>query len=100
MRSLLSNGQDIGLLLFDEPSAALDPNAEHGMDNQPPFTTFILAYGFFTRSLRATEELERTEDYDFLFSQVWPTHAARGPDSVRSKPILRRFTYTAFQIYA
>ena len=34
MRSLLSEGQDIGLLLFDEPSAALDPTAEHGMGDQ------------------------------------------------------------------
>ena len=31
MRSHLS-GQNIGLLLFDEPSAALDPTAEHGME--------------------------------------------------------------------
>jgi len=30
MRSLLSEGQNVGLLLFDEPSAALDPTAEHG----------------------------------------------------------------------
>ena len=33
MRSLLSEGQTIGLLLFDEPSAALDPTAEHGTHN-------------------------------------------------------------------
>ena len=32
MRSLLSEGQNIGLLLFDEPSAALDPTAEHGTE--------------------------------------------------------------------
>jgi len=31
MRSLLSEGQSIGLLLFDEPSAALDPTAEHDL---------------------------------------------------------------------
>jgi len=31
MRSLLSEGQNIGLLLFDEPSAALDPTAEHDL---------------------------------------------------------------------
>lgn len=34
MRSLLSEGQDVGLLLFDEPSAALDPTAEHGKDDE------------------------------------------------------------------
>jgi hypothetical protein len=99
MRSLLSNGQDIGLLLFDEPSAALDPTAEHGMDNRRLLTTFILSHGFLTRSLRAAEELERTEDHDFLFSQVWSTHTACGPNSVRSRPLLQEFTYTTSQIH-
>ena len=31
MRSVVSHGGP-GLLLFDEPSASLDPTAEHGMD--------------------------------------------------------------------
>lgn len=31
MRAVLSEEARVGLLLFDEPSAALDPNAEHGM---------------------------------------------------------------------
>ena len=43
MRSLLSEGQNIGLLLFDEPSAALDPTAEHGAGTRRLFNTFILA---------------------------------------------------------
>lgn len=31
MRSLVADpGQDVGLFLFDEPSASLDPKAEHG----------------------------------------------------------------------
>jgi len=30
MRSVVSD-QSVGLLLFDEPSASLDPAAEHGM---------------------------------------------------------------------
>ena len=30
MRAVLSEGAKVGLLLFDEPSAALDPTAEHG----------------------------------------------------------------------
>lgn len=42
MRSLLSEGQSIGLLLFDEPSAALDPTAEHGTDDEPPLIVLIL----------------------------------------------------------
>lgn len=31
MRAMLSEEAKVGLLLFDEPSAALDPTAEHGM---------------------------------------------------------------------
>ena len=30
MRSLVSEETKVGLLLFDEPSASLDPVAEHG----------------------------------------------------------------------
>ena len=30
MRSVVSEDSQIGLLLFDEPSASLDPTAEHG----------------------------------------------------------------------
>jgi len=86
MRSLLSEGQGVGLLLFDEPSAALDPTAEHGIDDGPLSIVFILINGFHVRSLRATEKLERGKDYDFLFSQVWSAHTARGSDSVRFKP--------------
>lgn len=36
MRSLVSEKQSVGLLLFDEPSAALDPNAEHGTGDGCP----------------------------------------------------------------
>ena len=30
MRSVVRNNTNVGLLLFDEPSASLDPVAEHG----------------------------------------------------------------------
>ena len=30
MRSVVSEDTQVGLLLFDEPSASLDPTAEHG----------------------------------------------------------------------
>ena len=85
MRSLLSEGQSIGLLLFDEPSAALDPTAEHGADDGRLLVMSILIYGLCVRSFRAAEKLERAKDHDFLLSQIWSTHAPRGPDSVRSK---------------
>ena len=38
MRAVLSEEARVGLLLFDEPSAALDPTAEHGMPRFAPFT--------------------------------------------------------------
>ena len=31
MRSIVAEDNSVGLLLFDEPSASLDPTAEHGM---------------------------------------------------------------------
>jgi len=65
MRSLLSEGQSIGLLLFDEPSAALDPTAEHGMDDGL-LIAFILIFGFHVRPLCAAEKLERGKNHDFL----------------------------------
>jgi ABC-type transport system involved in cytochrome bd biosynthesis fused ATPase/permease subunit len=30
MRSVVAEDERVGLLLFDEPSASLDPTAEHG----------------------------------------------------------------------
>jgi len=38
MRAVLSEEARVGLLLFDEPSAALDPTAEHGTPRFVPFT--------------------------------------------------------------
>ena len=35
MRAVLSEEAKVGLLLFDEPSAALDPTAEHGRSTSP-----------------------------------------------------------------
>jgi len=42
MRALLSEEARVGLLLFDEPSAALDPAAEHGTPN---FSITLIALG-------------------------------------------------------
>jgi len=86
MRSLLSEGQNVGLLLFDEPSAALDPTAEHGADNGRSLVMSILTYGLYARSFLATQKPERAKDHDFFLSQIWPTYTPRGPNPVRSEP--------------
>ena len=88
MRSLLSEGQSIGLLLFDEPSAALDPTAEHGKDDGL-LIALVLIFGFHVRPLCTTEKFERGKNHDFFLSQVWSAHKARGPDSVRPNPSQR-----------
>lgn len=39
MRSIVTEDSPVGLLLFDEPSASLDPTAEHGVSyikTRPP----------------------------------------------------------------
>ena len=86
MRSLLSEGQNIGLLLFDEPSAALDPTAEHGAGGGHSLVVSALTYEFYARSFCATRKLKRAKDHDFFFSQIWSTHTPRGSNSVRSEP--------------
>ena len=68
MRSLLSEEQSVGLLLFDEPSAALDPTAEHGADYGRLLVVSTLIYGFYDRSFCAAEKLEREKDHDFFLS--------------------------------
>ena len=64
-----------------------------------PSIVFVLISWFVVRPLRAIEKFERGKDHDFLLSQVWPTHTARRPDSVRPKPPLRAFTHPISQVY-
>lgn len=82
MRSLLSEEQSVGLLLFDEPSAALDPTAEHGAENERLLIVFILTYDC-VRSFRAAEKPKRAKDHDLLLSQIRSTHTACRFDFVR-----------------
>ena len=53
MRSVVSDGS-VSLLLFDEPSAILDPTAEHG-----------------------SKEIEREQNDDIFFPSVWKSDEAR-----------------------
>ena len=99
MRSLLSEEQSVGLLLFDEPSAALDPTAEHGASDKCLSVTLVQIHKLLIRSLRTAEELEGTEDHDLFLPQVWSTHAARGPDPVRFISSSQEFTHAVFQVH-
>jgi len=64
--------KEVGLLLFDEPSASLDPTAEHGMIN----TRMVSMYPFSPESfppprpLLATAKVAREQDDDILDTSV------------------------------
>ena len=55
MRSVVSEGGP-GLLLFDEPSASLDPTAEHGVSSNSPI---ISCSNRRSRSLELFERLRQ-----------------------------------------
>ena len=83
MRSM-SEEQKVGLLLFDEPSASLDPKAEQGM------TSILMAsahvYGMLMwaiaavtlyRPVLATSRVARYQDDDILDAPVWGPYTTR-----------------------
>jgi ABC-type thiamine transport system ATPase subunit len=82
MRSV-SEEQKVGLLLFDEPSASLDPTAEHGMIYSLTSIRSKNADGavwFFTacdRSVLAPSRVEREQDDDILDAPVWRPYTTR-----------------------
>lgn len=50
MRSVVSDDSNVGLLLFDEPSASLDPTAEHGeLFYKAALSTQLIACNFDRR---------------------------------------------------
>jgi hypothetical protein len=76
MRSLFSESS-VGLLLFDEPSASLDPSAEHGIQFQPDLLPFLNdALGH--RSIREASPTEREQNYDLFFASFWESYTSRG----------------------
>jgi ABC-type multidrug transport system fused ATPase/permease subunit len=82
MRSM-SEEQKVGLLLFDEPSASLDPKAEQGMTSAP--MTFVHVYlrmlmwiiGAVYRSVLAASRVAREQDDDILDASVWGPYTTR-----------------------
>jgi len=82
MRSM-SEEQKVGLLLFDEPSASLDPKAEQGMTSIP--MTFVHVYlgmlmwviAAVYRSVLTTSRVARKQDDDILDAPVWGPYTTR-----------------------
>ena len=68
MRSM-SEEQKVGLLLFDEPSASLDPKAEQGMTPIP--MTFVHAY---LRMLMCTDLFSRLRELRGNKTMIFSTH--------------------------
>ena len=72
MRAVLSEEARVGLLSFDEPSAALDPAAEHGMLISISFNPCSELTTI--RPVHADSEAQGREDDDFLIPSVWATN--------------------------
>jgi hypothetical protein len=70
MRSL-STEREVGLLLFDEPSASLDPTAEHGtiLSPQRASVSFVLKEPS-CRSILTSSRVTREQDDDILDSPI------------------------------
>lgn len=80
MRSVVSEDAKVGLLLFDEPSASLDPTAEHGTSH---IGSTCIGGSYTGRSLCTTARAARQQDDGLLLSPFREPHPARRPDFVR-----------------
>lgn len=72
MRLMTPEEGKVELLLLDEPSAALDPVAEHGTPT--PFRSSSLSLFAPARFVYAASRAEGREDDDFLVPSVWTSH--------------------------
>lgn len=68
MRSVVSKEEKVGLLLFDEPSASLDPTAEHGERSNTLLMDLVLTSYF--RSLCSLARIARRQDYALLLTSL------------------------------
>lgn len=76
MRSFVSGSDSsVGMMLFDEPSASLDPKAEHGALSCLS-AKFDILIGI--RSLRDSARVEGRKDPDIFYSPVWEPHPTCG----------------------
>ena len=74
MRSVVSEDTNVGLLLFDEPSASLDPVAEHGESYPPALGIVASANGEsdhpMYRPVQPTTRTAREQDDAVLVAQI------------------------------
>ena len=84
MRSIVrEEASEVGLLLFDEPSASLDPAAEHGATlNSCSLVHQADLWAGVGRSVQSPARTARQQDHDVLVSPVREPDKTRGPDPV------------------
>ena len=83
MRSVVSEDARVGMLLFDEPSASLDPTAEHGACACRDSAGVTADVGV-RRPICAATGAEGEQDDGVLVAPVWKPDAACGSYSVRA----------------
>ena len=74
MRAVLSEEARVGLLLLDEPSAALDPTAEHGVSRSIALTSLGIDDRPSNRFVHAHSKAEGRENDDLLIPSVRTTY--------------------------
>ncbi len=72
-----STERGVGLLLFDEPSASLDPTAEHGAISPQRRIRLIRIERTSVRSILTASRVAREQDDDILDAPVWKSDTSR-----------------------
>ncbi len=83
MRSVVQEDSTVGLLLFDEPSAALDLAAEHGQSNLTRIKTRLTgAIWSSSRLIQPVAGTQGKQNNDLLIASVREPDQTRGYDPV------------------
>lgn len=89
MRSIVAEDSSVGLLLFDEPSASLDPTAEHGMSlRSSSLGDASCSCMLDGRSLHSATTATGQQDYAVFFASIRQPNEARRSHPVRYLDLL------------